>query len=255
MPNIDIPVPDDLREVFATPRCLDLSFPKPAKLSITMPTGSVLRVPSDLSKNIPNDCSVTFSMMLQLQPILMSMECLLKMLKLLKLLSDAITSLPPSPSLIKDIVNAVADLSTCFLALTPAGLLPFIRDVLCLILKILACLIQNLKSILDMMQGLTIRLKEAQDSGNTELEAIIGCAQGNAASSALLMNEAFGPVSNLMDLISPLMQMAGVSAIKLPSLGDDTSTQGISQVITTLENVVSTIQQVIDSLPIGGCPA
>ena len=252
MPNIDIPIPEDLKEALEAPKCIDLSFPPPKRLTITMPTGSILQVPSDLSKNIPNDCSVTFSMLLQLHPLLISMECLLKMLKLLKVLSDAVTSPPPTPGMIKDIVNAVADLSTCFLALTPAGLIPFIRDVLCLILRMLRCLIGSLRSLLEIMSGLTIRLEAANAAGNSELAETLKCAQGNAASSAMLLTQAFGPVSGIMDLISPLMQMAGVAAIKLPAIGSASDTEGLRKVVTTLEDVVNTLQQAVDAL--GGCP-
>jgi hypothetical protein len=252
MPNVDIPIPDDLKEALEAPKCIDLSFPPPKPLSITMPTGSVLRVPTDLSKNIPNDCSVTFSMLLQLQPLLMSMECLLKMLKLLKVLSDAVTSLPPTPATIRDIVNAVADLSTCFLALTPAGLIPFIRDVLCLVLRILRCLIGSMNSVVRIMSGLTIRLEAANAAGNSELAATLQCAQANAANSAAMLSQAFGPVSGIMDLISPLMQMAQVSAIEMPAIGSASDTEGLQKAVTALEEVVGTIQKVVDDL--GGCP-
>jgi hypothetical protein len=252
MPNIDIPIPEDLKEALAAPKCIDLSFPPPKKLSIQMPTGAIMQVPADLSKNIPNDCSVTFSMLIQLQPVLMSMECILKMLKLLKVLADAVTSLPPTPAIIKDIVNAVADLSTCFLALTPAGLIPFIRDVLCLILRILRCLIGSMKSLIEIMSGLTIRLEFANATGNSELAETIKCAQGNAASAAALLSDAFGPVSGIMDLISPMMEMAGVSAIKMPALASASDMEGLQKAVTALEDVVETIQKVVDTL--GGCP-
>jgi hypothetical protein len=252
MPDIDIPIPDDLKEALEAPKCIDLSFPAPKKLTIQMPTGSILSVPSDLSKNIPNDCSVTFSMLLQLQPILMSMECILKMLKLLKVMSDAVTSPPPTPGMIKDIVNAVADLSTCFLALTPAGLIPFIRDVLCLILRILRCLIGSMKSLVEIMRGLNIRLKAANDSGNTDMAETLKCVQGNAASYGMMLSQAFGPVQGIIDLISPLMQMASVSAIKLPAIGPASDADALANIVTTLEDVVNTIQNVVDSL--GGCP-
>src|SRR5688500_14436119 len=136
MANLDIPVPDKLREALSAPRCIDLSLGKPKKLTVQLPSGAALTSLANAGQNIPNDCSLTFSLMLQIAPLMGSMECVLKILKLLKPLSDAVTSPPPTPALIKEIVTAVADLAPCFLMLTPAGMIPFVRDILCLILKV-----------------------------------------------------------------------------------------------------------------------
>jgi hypothetical protein len=251
MPDIDIPIPDELREALAAPKCFDLQ--PPSGLKLTLPTGGALTVPADLSKNIPNDCSVSFSMMLQLQPILASMDCILKILKLLKPLSDAVTSPPPTPALVKDIVDAVADLAPCFLMVTPAGIIPFIRDILCLILKMLRCLIGQVKSMVDIMSGLTIEIDKAKAGGNDELVASLECAQGNALTSAGELLKALEPITSLLGMMGPIMAIGGIDAIKMPALGDDASVEGLQATVTTLETVVETIQGVVDA--IGGCPA
>lgn len=251
MPDIDIPIPDELQEALAAPKCLDLEPPGP--LTLTLPTGGMLKVPADLGGNIPNDCSLTFSMMLQLQPLLASMECILKMLKLLKPLSEAITSPPPTPGLIKDIVNAVADLAPCFLMVTPAGIVPFIRDILCLILRMLRCLIGQMKTIIDIMSGLSIQIDDAKRAGNDELVATLECAQGNALTSAGELLKALEPITPVLDMMAPLMEIGGIEAVKLPALGDDASAEGMQNTVATLETAVDTIQGVVDTL--GGCPA
>ncbi|MCU7919030.1 MAG: hypothetical protein KZQ95_11810 [Candidatus Thiodiazotropha sp. (ex Epidulcina cf. delphinae)] len=251
MPDIDIPIPDELREALAAPKCVNLDPPKPLKL--TLPSGGALSVPADLGSNIPNDCSVSFSMMLQLQPILASMDCILKILKLLKPLSDAVTSPPPTPALVKDIVNAVADLAPCFLMVTPAGILPFIRDILCLILRLLRCLIGQVKTMIGIMSGLTIEIDKAKAGGNDELVASLECAQGNALTSAGELLKALDPIISLLDMMAPIMAIGGIDAIKMPALGDDASVEGMQTMVTTLETVVDTIQGVVDA--IGGCPS
>lgn len=251
MPDFDIPIPDELQDALAAPKCIDLQPPGP--LTLTLPTGGALKVPADLGSNIPNDCSVSFSMMLQLQPILASMDCILKILKLLKPLSEAITSPPPTPGLIKDIVNAVADLAPCFLMVTPAGILPFIRDILCLILRVLRCLIGQMKTIIDIMSGLTIQINEAKAAGNDELLATLECARGNALTSAGELLKALEPIISLTDMMAPLMAIGGIEAIKLPALGDDTSVEGMQDTLGVLEGVVDTIQGIVDTL--GGCPS
>ena len=52
--------------------------------------------------------------------------------------------------------------------------------------------------------------------------------------------------------MSPMMSIAGVSAIKLPALGDEASAESMSKTLDTLQQTVDTIQGVVDAL--GGCP-
>lgn len=252
MAQVDIPVPEELREALSAPPCLDLSFPEPKKLTISLPSGAALTSLHNIGQNIPNDCSLTFSLMMQIMPMMASMECVLKILKLLKPLSDAVTSFPPTPKLIKDIVEAVADLAPCFLMITPAGMIPFVRDILCLILKILACLIGQLRTIGNLLEGLTIDLEDARARGNDELVATLECAQQNALTSLGHALQGIEPVTAIMDLASPFMAIAGVSAIKLPALGSATDIESLNNVISTLDEVVGTIQGIVDAL--GGCP-
>jgi hypothetical protein len=252
MPEIDIPVPDELAEFMAAPKCLDLEPPPPRPLKITLPSGGTLTALHDLGKAIPNDCSLTFSLMLQIMPLMASMECLLKVLKLLKPLSDAVTSPPPTPKLIKEIVQAVADLSPCFLMITPAGMIPFVRDVLCLILALLRCLIGQLRTLNELLTGLTLQIADADKAGNRALAESLKCAKENGLIEMQHLMSGFGPVSVILDLMSPFMSIAGVGAIKLPAMGDDASAEAVGKTIDTLQQTVDTIQSVVDML--GGCP-
>ncbi len=97
MPNIDIKVDADLSQLFQLPACADLSLPNAGGLSVQLPTGGALQAFADISKGIPTDCSLTFSLMLQIAPFLASIQCLLKVLKLLKPLIDIIKGLPVPP--------------------------------------------------------------------------------------------------------------------------------------------------------------
>jgi hypothetical protein len=252
MPNIDIPIPDELQELLAAPKCLDLSFPPPKKMTVTLPGGGRIMALHDLGKSIPTDCSLTFSLMLQIMPFMANMECIVRILKLVKLLSDAITSLPPTPKLILDIGEAVKDLAECFVAITPAGMIPFVRDILCLILALLNCLIGQLKTLAEVMSGLTIQIQIAQDTGNKDLLATLECAQENSLVAMQHLMNGFGPIGVVMELMETFMGIAGIEAIKLPALGDASSAEELLEVITTLEEVVATIQTVVDAL--GGCP-
>lgn len=254
MPELDIPVPDELAELLAAPKCADLEFPPPKTLQVSLPSGGTLKSIQDMSKAIPSDCALTASLMLQISPLLAAMDCPLKVLKLLKPISDVITGLPapPSPALIKEVADAAVDLAPCFLMLTPAGMIPFVRDILCLVLAVLRCLISNLKSIAEIMNGLTIDLKAAEDAGNTALAETLKCAQKNSLNSMAHLMQGIEPIAAVLDLMSPMMSIAGVEAIKLPSFGDDQSAEALETALSTLETVVETIQGVVDAL--GGCP-
>lgn len=252
MANLDIPVPEELREALSAPKCIDLSLPPPKKQTVMLPSGFPLSSLSNAGQNIPNDCSLTFSLMLQIAPLMGSMECVLKILGFIKVLVDGATS--PPPIFLKKIVEAGVDLAPCFLMLTPAGMIPFVRDILCLILKALNCLIGALKTSLDFMNGLNIKLEKAKNRENPdpELIASLECAQQNVLTSMGHLMKGIEPVQAILDLAGPFMSIAGVQAIKLPALGNAEDTQALNKVITTLEEVVTTTQQIVDGL--GGCP-
>jgi hypothetical protein len=56
-----------------------------------------------------------------------------------------------------------------------------------------------------------------------------------------------------MDLASPFMSIAGVAEIKLPAIGSASDVESLNKVIKQLDDVVKTIQQIVDGL--GGCPS
>lgn len=252
MADIDIPVPEALREALSAPRCLDLSLEEPKQLKLNLPSGGAFTSLANAGQNIPNDCSLTFSLMMQVMPLMASMDCVLKVLKLLKPLSDAVTSLPPSPSLIKEIAEAAADLAPCFAMLTPAGMIPFVRDILCLVLKVLGCLIGQLKTLSEFLDGLTLQLTEAEANNNEELAETLKCAQQNAITSIGHALQGIEPITAILDLASPFMSIAGVGAIELPAPGSAEDSEALDKVIGTLDEVVGTIQEIVDTL--GGCP-
>src|SRR5437588_9376794 len=149
MPNIDITVESDLQEAFQIPSCTELGLPNPGPLKVTLPTGGTITAFADISKGIPTDCALTFSLMLQIAPFLAATECLLKVLKLLKPLIDVVQGLPMPPvKALQDFAKAAVDLAPCLLVPTPASIIPFIKDLLCLILKVLNCLLSQMKSLL-----------------------------------------------------------------------------------------------------------
>jgi hypothetical protein len=252
MPNIDIELPEELTSLMEHPICVDMSFDKVKVPSIQLPSGGTIKGIADITKAIPTDCSLTFSLALQIAPLLANLACFVKLLKLIKPLIDVVDGLPTPPAkALKDFADAAVDLAPCLLIPTPACMIPFVKDILCLIIKLLKCLVQQLKSVAAIMGGLKLQLEPATAAGNTELEAALRCAQDNAAATAANAMSAIEPIKVLLELAGPFMGIAGVSPIVIPTFGDASDVESIQQVVATLEQVVEAMTLVADSL--GGC--
>jgi hypothetical protein len=254
MPNIDIEVSADLQDMFALPDCVDISLPPPKPLKIQLPGGGTLSAFSDLSKGIPTDCALTFSLLMQIGPFLASIECLVKVLKLVQTVVDILKSATNPISLVNaipKIVKAAEPVVECALSFTPAGLIPFIRDLLCLILKVLNCFLGQLKSVLRILEETTLQISIAEANGNSELLSSLRCAQDNAMTQANHMTSSLEALSVILDLAGDLMQIVGVEPIKLPTMGSKPDLAALHQVVQTIQQVVATIQVVVDAL--GGC--
>jgi hypothetical protein len=254
---IDIEVSADLQEALNLPSCKDIELPKPSIPKIQLPTGGSIQAFTDISKGIPTDCSMSLSLVLQLAPLLGSIECLVKVLALIGPLIDIVdglTKVPPKPpaEALKKFAEAAVDLKDCLLVPTPVAMIPFVRDILCLILKLLNCVLGQLRTVVNLMGSLAIQLKTAEESGNTELQGMIRCAQENAARSAQHLTASMEPLGGLLKLVEPFMKIAQVDAIQLPALGSDTDIQSLNKTIQAVQGVVDAIQAVVDAL--GGCP-
>lgn len=250
MPNIDIPVDANLQSLFGLPECDTINIPFPKPLKIQLPTGGSISSISDISKGIPTDCAMTFSLMVQIAPLLASTECLLKVLKLLKPLIDVIKGLPMPPvKAIQEFAKAAAELAPCLLVPTPLNIIPFLRDILCLIIKMLNCFLGQMKSLIAIMSGITLQLQLAQ--GNDELTQTLQCAQENAARQAQHLTASIEPVGVILDLAGSLFDIAGVPGVKLPSLASPDDLQAMNQIVQQMQSFVATLQIVADAL--GGC--
>ena len=249
MPEIDIPVKVDLQSALDLPACEVLRIPLPAPVKITLPTGGSLQAFTDMSKGIPNDCSMSFNLLVQVSPLLAAIECPLKILKVLGPLLKVITGLtkvppePPTPALAAQLADAAADLAPCLLIPTPASILPFVKDILCLIRSVLNCLVSQLRSVRDLMQGLQLRFAAAE--GNDDLLATLDCAQENAGASVQNLTQAIEPLSALMGILASLMELAQLPPIELPSVSaPPEDIEAISALIDTLQGVVDAIDTV-----------
>ena len=257
MPNIDIPLPVDLSKAFQLPPCKKIPFPKPAQ--IHLPTGGTISGLSDLSRGIPTDCSVSFSLMLQLAPFLGATECLFKVLALIGPLMDVITGLTkPDPlkmaGALPKLAKAAEALAPCIAVVTGLGIIPFLKDLICLILKALNCFLGQMKTLLGILNGLTLRLNDAISLGNTELANTLQCAQDDALAQAGQLTNAIEPISIVLQMAGTLAGFAGKEIkVDFPTPGGEASLDSLNAIVEAVQGVVGTLTIVSEAL--GGCDA
>jgi hypothetical protein len=253
--NIDIKLPQAIQDQLSIPSCIDLSLPKPNLPQIRLPTGGTIQGIADLTKGIPSDCSLNFSLALQLAPIMASIECLVKVLALIAPLIDVIKALPgvPDPTaLLKAVAKflpAAEALAPCLLIPTPLVMIPFVADILRLLIALLKCLIQQMRSILDLLDGLELSIASATADGNTELLATLQCAQGNAQTAANSTMQGIEPVKILLELAGPFLGIAGIKPITIPAIAPAADLAALKDVLSTLQTIVDTMQAIVDVLP------
>lgn len=250
MVDIDIPVSPELEKALVPLGCADLALPLPSPLQITLPSGSSLKAFTDMSKGIPTDCSMNFNLMLQLAPLLAAMECPLKILKLMKPLIDVVAGLPdlvtnPTKILqaIGEFADAAVDVVPCFAMI--AQIPKMIIDILKVILSVLNCLLGQLRTIRDLMNGLSLRFGEAD--GNPDLLATLECAQKNATSQAQAMTASIDPIAGVIELAKLIGSIAGMNLdISLSTGGaPPESTEDLDSVIDTLQIAVDAISAIV----------
>jgi hypothetical protein len=254
MPNIDIPISVDLNKAFQFPPCSQVQIKPASPLKINLPTGGTLTAFSDLSKGIPSDCSMTFSLMLQIAPFLASTECLLKVLGLIGPLVETIKAIPDPiklASTVPKFLKAAEAVMPCVAVVTGLGIIPFIKDLLCLIIKALKCFTGQLQSLLGIMKGLSLQLSVAQASGDNDLISAIQCEQDNAAALASNLTNSIEPIGVILQLAGTLFGIIGMKPIELPTIGPGTDLDSLNTVLQTIQGLIGTLQIAADAL--GGC--
>ncbi len=253
MATIDIALPDSLTSALTPPPCVDLRLPKPGSAQLRLPNGATFKAIGDITKGIPNDCSMNFNIALQLAPMMASMECLLKVLKFISVLIEAIKSFsspPKIPGAILDIVKAGEDLLECLnmVLLPPLGMIPFVKDLLLLLAKMLRCAASTLKSAIAVLDGIGLDMLTAQQAGNDALLQQLQCAQENAELAMQGAMVSVEPVMIILDLAGPFLSIAGVS-LDVPPIASDGTLDGMKSTLETMETVAQTLQDVAEALP------
>lgn len=240
MVNIDIPVSASVQEALTLPSCSELKIPVGTPLKITLPSGASMQSLVDMSKGIPNDCSMSFNLMLQMAPLLAAMECPMKILKLLKPLIDIVQGLPvPPASAVEEFVEAATELAPCFLAI--AAIPAFVMDILKLIRALLNCLLGQIRTVRNLMNGLSLRLADA--ANNPAVLESLQCQQDNAVASMQSLTQAIDPIAGVLTLVSSIAGIAGLS------IDLDLSTPSAAPSdLAAVDALIATLQAAVDAI-------
>ncbi len=194
--------------------------------------------------------------MLQIAPFLASTECLFKVLGLIGPLMDVVTSLPTNPvkaaAAVPKLIKAFEALAPCIAVVTGLGVIPFLKDLICFLLKLLNCFLGQMKSLLGIISGLSLKLNDALLSGNTELANSIQCAMDESAAQAGQLTTAIEPIGVILGMVGTLAGFAGKEIkVEMPVIGGDANLEALNSFVSAVQNVVASLEIVSEAL--GGC--
>ena len=223
-------------------------------LKIRLPTGGTLVAPADPTHDVPSDCSRVFSFLPLVASYLASTQCLLKVLELVRPLADVVNVLGRSPEFASSAVKFLKiaeELAPCQQVSTGLGVLPFVRDTLCLVIQALHCIIGQLRSLVAVMTGLAAQINSAQAARNTDLVKALEDQQKRAQVKAASSFASIEACQAILELASAFFQIAGVQPVQLTSAPAVTDLNSLTQLLGSLENSAASLQAAADAL--GGC--
>jgi hypothetical protein len=250
MATIDIALPDELTQALTPPPCLDLSLPKVGNASLTLPTGLPLQGMADFTRGIPTDCSMNLNLVLQLAPMMASMDCLLKVLKFIGAIVGILKSFNPLTA-VADVLKAAEDVAKCLeIAIPGIPICTFVKDLLLLISTMILCVVKELDSILKILGGLQLQIALAEANGNADLLVALQCAQQNAQTSAEGAMQSMQPIVVLLSLAGTFIEIAGVPVnVTIPSAVPSNDLQAMQTLLDDLGEVATVIKEVAEALP------
>jgi hypothetical protein len=198
--------------------------------AIELPTGGEL-----VGFNNPNpptsECSAIINLQTQVAPLIASMTCQLKVLRLLQPLIEVIKGLPsPSVQALESFSQAAAALAPCFVIPTPASVLPFAKNVLCMEIKSLKCLLHNLQAV-------------TRGSGSHHASPTVSKVRG--------ILDSYPPIVGTLQLAEELFQIAGVTLPDTPVLGNGTDAGSLKTDQDTILGFATELESIAEAL--GGC--
>jgi hypothetical protein len=228
---------------------------------IELPFGASLKGFLNFAEGTPTDCTASFNLMIQLMPLLVSMGCLLKILKVAAKLPDFVKAVPnvvTDPTgvvkAVPDLVDAIVDLQNCLPPLMFPRLLISIKAMLLLVANFFSCFLKELENILRIIADLESHIQVAE--GNPALQASLRCARESAQGSMTNLTLSLSSLQPLLGMIGMVGGMVGApplgsaidaldklstSKFELGGAVEEDITIGIREVITTLKVIADQI--------------
>lgn len=177
------------------------------------------------------ECSADINLLTQVAPLIASMSCQLKILKLLKPLIELIKGLPNPPvQALLEFSEAAETLAPCLLVPTPSSVVPFLQGLLCLEIRSLKCFLRNLQAI--------TTLAGTDPSGVAVLEV----------RSVL---DSYAPIVGILGLASELFQLVRLNVPKAPILTGRIDPDSLNVDRTRVATFTTDLETMADAL--GGC--
>ncbi|MFD2081320.1 hypothetical protein SAMN05421678_12634 [Actinopolymorpha cephalotaxi] len=255
MARIDIPLSVNVQHALDLPPCAKLRIPQGKPLTLTLPTGGSMQAITDLSKGIPSDCATSMNIMVQVAPLLAAIDCPLKILGVIGPLMEVIGALTSGDLLgagkaMEKLTPAVEKLAPCLGLVIPGGsMVPFVKDLLCLVRASLNCVLTNLRSVQELLNGRQALLSVS--TSDAELE-VANCTKDNADAQLAAIGQAIDPIAAVLGLMAPLFEIAQLEPIKLEVAGmssDDLET--LNTTVTVLEAAVTAIDDITGGICAG----
>jgi len=188
--------------------------------SLQLPNGGILR-PFPSLRVEPLECTTVLNLQTQIAPLVALMDCEARMLQIMKPLIEIVQGLPnPSLRALQDFNKAAIEIAPCLLSTTRTSLVPFLRDFLCLEIRSLNCLRQNLTSV----------------SGQEAIQTVLGSYRATVG---------------LLNLAGGLLRTVGLQIPAAPNLSGGVDAASLSADDTALRDFIAVLTIAADSL--GGC--
>lgn len=214
-----------------------VTLPPLQQFSVSLPLGGSISALADFSLGTPNNCTMTFNLLMQVTPVLASITCLVKILGVVAALKELPNPVP--------ILAAIEQVAEC-LAAVAVPAIPFglcIIDILKLIVSFLTCFVDELTSIATFQASIDIGAAQ----GDPDLTAALTCAQQNATTSMANLSAGIQGLQPLISLVGTLAGIAGLNisvAITPPPAGAD-ALAAVAHLKATVDN----LNQIVQSIP------
>ena len=224
--------------------CIEIE--KKQQLSISLPFGGSLSSLTNIADGPPTDCALAHSLIIQIMPMMASMTCLLRVLKVVSALKGFVSN-PVTGT--DDLISAIDEMAECLgIVLSVPPICAMVKDILLLVISYLNCMIEAVESVLNFSVG--IDLNAAQ--GNPALLASLECAQKNAQTSLESTMGAMAGLQPLMELVNTTLSIIGEGPITLPPMSAETpslSDLAGQDPLEPVKAVVDALQTAANALP------